>query len=34
MSLFDYSTNNKFEVLLWAVDEHGFVQVQTINLET
>lgn len=32
MSLFDYS-NNIMEVLLWAVDEHGFVQVEVIDLE-
>jgi hypothetical protein len=34
MSLFDYSTPNIYEVLSWAVDEHGFVQVELINLET
>ena len=33
MSRFDYSTANKLEVLLWAIDEHGFVQVEKINLE-
>ena len=33
MSLFDYSTPNKLEVLVWAIDEHGFVQVEKINLE-
>jgi hypothetical protein len=33
MSHFDYSTANKLEVLLWVIDEHGFVQVEKINLE-
>ncbi len=33
MSLFDYSTPNMLEVLIWAVDEHGFVQVEKVNLE-
>jgi len=33
MSLFDYSTPNMLEVLIWAIDEHGFVQVEKINLE-
>ena len=33
MSLFNYSTPNMMEVLVWSIDEHGFVQVDTINLE-
>ena len=33
MSLFDYSNPNKLEVLVWAIDEHGFVQVEKVNLE-
>jgi len=33
MSLFDYSTSNIMEVLLWEVDKHGFVQVEVIDLE-
>jgi hypothetical protein len=33
MSLFDYSTPNMYEVLVWSVDEHGFVDVDKIELE-
>jgi hypothetical protein len=33
MSHFDYSTANMYEVLVWQVDEHGFVQVKLIPLE-
>jgi hypothetical protein len=33
MSLFDYKTPNMLEVLIWAIDEHGFVQVEKIKLE-
>jgi hypothetical protein len=33
MSLFDYSSPNMLEVLIWAIDEHGFVQVEKITLE-
>lgn len=33
MSLFDYSTPNKLEVLIWEVDEHGFVQVELVDME-
>jgi hypothetical protein len=33
MSHFDYSTTNHHEVLNWTIDAHGFVQVETINLE-
>jgi hypothetical protein len=33
MSLFDYSSPNMLEVLVWVVDEHGFVQVEKVNLE-
>jgi hypothetical protein len=33
MSPFDYSTTNMMEVLVWEIDEHGFVQVEKINLE-
>ena len=33
MSLFNYKTPNMLEVLLWSVDQHGFVQVDKINLE-
>lgn len=34
MSLFDYSTPNVYEVLIWSLDEHGFVQLEVANLET
>jgi hypothetical protein len=33
MSLFDYKTPNMMEVLVWSVNEHGFVQVDLVNLE-
>jgi hypothetical protein len=33
MSLFDYKTPNMFEVLVWSVDKHGFVDVEKVNLE-
>ena len=33
MSLFDYTTPNKMEILVWAVDEHGFVEVELVNME-
>ena len=33
MSLFNYKTSNMLEVLVWSFDEHGFVQVNKINLE-
>ena len=33
MSPFDYSTPNALEILVWKVDEHGFVQVEKVNLE-
>ena len=30
---FKYSTVNMYEVLLWQIDEHGFVQVKVLPLE-
>lgn len=33
MSLFDYATPNNKEILVWAVDEHGFVEVEVVNME-
>jgi len=33
MSLFDYRTPNMFQVLVWSVNEHGFVEVETVDLE-
>jgi hypothetical protein len=33
MSHFDYSGANIHELLVWEIDEHGFVQVEKINLE-
>jgi hypothetical protein len=33
MSLFDYSAPSLHEVLVWSVNEHGFVEVEKINLE-
>jgi hypothetical protein len=32
MSLFDYSTTNMHEILVWEIDEHGFVHVELIPL--
>ena len=31
---FDYSNLNIKEVLIWSIDEHGFVEVEKITLET
>lgn len=33
MSSFKYSTTNIYEVLVWEIDEHGFVQVELVPLE-
>jgi len=33
MSPFNYTTDNMLEVLVWAIDEHGFVQVEKVNLD-
>jgi len=33
MSPFNYTTSNMYEVLVWAIDEHGFVQVELVPLE-
>jgi hypothetical protein len=33
MSPFKYSTTNIYEVLVWEIDEHGFVQVELVPLE-
>jgi hypothetical protein len=33
MSPFDYSTANLYEVLMWSIDEHGFVQVEVVPLQ-
>ena len=30
---FKYSTANIYEVLIWQIDEHGFVQVKVLPLE-
>ena len=30
---FNYSTNNMYEILLWQIDEHGFVQVKVLPLD-
>jgi len=34
MSPFNYTTSNMLEVLVWNIDEHGFVQVELVPLET
>ena len=33
MSLFDYKTPNMYQVLIWSVDKHGFVEVELVPLE-
>jgi len=33
MSPFNYTTANMLEVLVWNIDEHGFVQVDLVNLD-
>jgi hypothetical protein len=33
MSLFDYKTPNMMQVLIWSIDEHGFVDVDQVDLE-
>ena len=33
MSLFDYSSSSMYEILIWAIDIHGFVQVEKVHLE-
>ena len=33
MSLFDYSSPSMYEILIWAIDAHGFVQVEKVHLE-
>ena len=33
MSPFNYTTSNMYEVLVWNIDEHGFVQVELVPLE-
>ena len=33
MSPFKYSTTNMYEVLVWEIDKHGFVQVELVPLE-
>jgi hypothetical protein len=33
MSPFDYSTANMYEILVWEIDEHGFVQVELVPLQ-
>ena len=36
MSLFDYKIpqlHHKLQVLVWAIDQYGFVQVEKIHLE-
>jgi hypothetical protein len=33
MSLFDYSMFSLMQVLVWSIDEHGFVDVNKIDME-
>jgi hypothetical protein len=31
---FNYSTPNMYEILAWQIDQHGFVQVNVIKLQS